>query len=213
MTVQVYLTILFIIVFITILVSCLMSYHFFKKEFQKRLSPDISVQQMEDSEIRVATFLEKHGLQPGASLEQIAKALNIVDGGEEERIGARAMLHKPDADGKMLATFQKGSTEEEKRFDFAHECGHLINEDPAPVTRPQGHNKAESEQLADYVGAALLLPLDQVYNFLKQNHYQNCSRRKKRVLVKELCRRYGVSELIAVRRINEVYILKKDVIK
>ena len=67
--------------------------------------------------------------------------------------------------------------------------------------------------MADYVGAALLLPLEQVYNFLKQNHYQNCSRRKKRVLVKELCRRYGVSELIAVRRINEVYILKKDVIK
>ena len=75
----------------------------------------------------------------GASLEQIAKALKIVDGGEEERNGARVMLHKPDADGKMLATFQKGSNEKERRFDFTHECGHLINETPAPVIRPQGH--------------------------------------------------------------------------
>ena len=86
----------------------------------------------------------------------------------------------------------------------------MINGDSAPLTRPLGRNKPMIEQLADYTAAALLMPLDEVYDYLEKNGYQKATKRRKIELVCKLCKTYEVTEMIAVRRIKEVYAIKQE---
>lgn len=213
MSIQIYLILLFSIILIAIIFSGIISYLFFKKKYQKLLCADISREQMLTLEERISDFLNENNMKPGESIQKIAKALNIVEGGIQSGIHTRAKLSAPNESGEMVVVFKTGLDEKERLFDFAHECGHRINKDPAPVTRPEGYNKDECEQLADYVGAALLLPLDSIYNFLQEHKYTESSRRKKRSLLKKICEKYGVSEIIALRRINEIYIIKNSFLK
>lgn len=209
MGVQFYLTAFSVMLSITAIISSVVTYRTMTRAYSKKVKLDISPEQMRMSEERIADFLEKNNLEPGESIQTIAKALNIVEGGVKDEISGRAWLSEPDADGKMVVVFKNGLSEEERRFDFAHECGHRINHDPTPATRPEGYNKSEVEQLADYVAAALLMPVDSVYDYLMMHNYKNSSSRKRVVLVRKLCSKYGVSEMIALRRVNEVYILKQ----
>jgi len=47
-----------------------------------------------------------------------------------------------------------------------------------------------------------------VYDFLVKNDYATSSNSKRYSLLCELCKLYGVSEVIALRRIKEVAVLK-----
>lgn len=210
MSAQIYLSILSVVISVTALISAFVSYYTMKKEYTKKIKLDITVEQMLLSEEKISEFLRKNELKPGESIQTIAKALNVVEGGVENALSGRARLSEPDADGKMVVVFKNGLSKEERLFDFAHECGHRINLDPTPATRPEGYNKSEVEQLADYVGAALLMPLDSVYNYLTEKDYKNCSRRKRMALIRDLCAKYGVSEMIALRRVKEVYVIKQS---
>ncbi len=210
MSAQVYLLILGVVISVTAVVSLFVTYYTIKKEYKKKIKLDISVEQMLLSEKRIADFLQKHGLEPGTSIQNIAEALHVVEGGVENELSGRARLSEPDADGKMTVIFKSGLSEKERLFDFAHECGHRINRDPTPATRPEGSNKSEIEQLADYVAAALLMPLESVDRYLTEHDYENSSRRKKVILIRDLCKKYGVSEMIALRRVKEVYVIKQS---
>ena len=112
-------------------------------------------------------------------------------------------------DIELKNIFKEGLSGETKRFVFAHACAHLINGDTAPLTRPLEKNKPKVEQLADYTAVALLMPLNQVYQYLELNNYQSASKGKKKKLVRELCEVYEVSEIIAIRRIKEVYAIQQ----
>lgn len=207
---QVYLIIVGLVIFCTVLVSALISFRTITAEYRRKIKLDISVEQMIESENRIAQFFKKNNIQPGDSIQTIANALNIIDGGTNNNIPGRAQLSDPNADGKMVVVFKSGSDPKERLFDFAHECGHRINQDPTPATRPEGCNKAEVEQLADYVAAALLMPLDSVYNYLSNHHYADVSNRKKAILIRKLCKKYEVTEMIALRRVKEVYVIKQS---
>ena len=209
MSSQVYLLVFGTGILIAVIASALVSYNVMKNRYERELQSDISVEQMILSEKKVAEFLSENQIKPGESIHIIAKALNVVEGKEMSGIKDRAILGEPDASGKMTVDFRQGQSEEDLLFDFAHECGHLINNDPAPATRPEGHNKSEIEQLADYVGAALLMPLESVYAYLTENDYIGASSRQQIKLIQALCEKYGVSRMIALRRVKEVYAVKQ----
>lgn len=77
------------------------------------------------------------------------------------------------------------------------------------VDRSVEQPKVLSEQEADYIAGALLMPLEDVYQYLTENHYKEISPRQRVKMAHKLRRRYGVSSVIAVRRIREVYMLKE----
>lgn len=206
---QVYLLVFGIGVVPAAIACTVASYYVMKKKFERELRSDISVEQMVLSEERVAKFLRENQIKPGESIHVIAKALNVVEGNKTDGIKDRATLSEPNTKGEMTVSFRQDQSGEELLFDFAHECGHLINKDPAPATRPEGHSKSETEQLADYVGAALLMPLESVYDYLTENDYIGASSRQQIKLIQTLCRRYGVNRMIALRRVKEVYAVKQ----
>ena len=75
----------------------------------------------------------------------------------------------------------------------------------------QENNLASGESVdrsVDIAGA-LLMPLEDVYQYLTENHYKEISPRQRVKMAHKLRRRYGVSSVIAVRRIREVYMLKE----
>ncbi len=196
------------VVLLTIVISGISSYRRFKAEYEAELDMDISLEQMLASEDRIRAFLNENHIRPGAPIQDIATALHIADGGVESGLEGRARLSTPDADGKMLVKFRRGLSKEEMRFDFAHECGHRINKDPIPATRPDGCGKPEIEQLADYAGAALLMPLEKVYADLEGAQYRGSGPRKRIKIIQKLCAEYGVNRMIALRRVKEVYAIK-----
>ncbi|MBQ8639242.1 MAG: ImmA/IrrE family metallo-endopeptidase [Lachnospiraceae bacterium] len=158
----------------------------------------------------IAEFLKRNQIKAGDPIDVIAKALNVKPGGADGDISGQARLSKPDQSGSMTVTFRKGLMPQERLFAFAHECAHLINQDQAPAARSEGRNKPMAEQRADYTAAALLMPADHVYEYLNENHYRDTTARKRVALIGKLCKRYGVSDVIALRRVKEVYALNRQ---
>lgn len=208
MNAQFYLTVMLCVCIAAIAYSPI-SYRRIKREYDNRLTLDITITQMIELEGRLCSFLREKQLQPGAELRTIAQALGIVEDGESCQMPNRATLGKPKDDGTLPVSFRADLSAMERRFDFAHECAHRINHDPVPATRPDGYNKPESEQLADYMAAAILMPLDAVYQFLISQQYLTVSTRKKTRIIRMLCNQYHVSEIIALRRVREVFAVKK----
>lgn len=206
MSVQLYLSLLGIVV-AAALATALLEIH---KESRRINKMDIEIEKMRQMESKLAAFYEKNGISPGTDLEAIAQILKVTWGKGSDNIKSQAVLSNPDKRGIREVTFKEGLSQKTKRFVFAHECAHLINGDSAPLTRPLGRNKPMIEQLADYTAAALLMPLDEVYDYLEKNGYQKATKRRKIELVCKLCKTYEVTEMIAVRRIKEVYAIKQE---
>ena len=209
MNFQTYLILSGTIIMMTIIVSVIVSYRKYSAYYRKSIEPDITLEQMQNSEENIARFLQENNLSQGASILNIAEVLQVSQGGEDNRLDVLAQLSEQDENGNRTVTFKTGLSAEEKIFNFAHECAHLVNRDTVPATRPEGHNKPPVEQIADYTAAALLMPLGEVYDFLEGNGYKKMSSRKRVGMLHNLCERYGVSEVIALRRIDEVYKLKQ----
>lgn len=71
----------------------------------------------------------------------------------------------------------------------------------------QGENL--QERTAEYIATALLMPADDVYDFVTERNFKKCTNRQQRAILKEFCGKYEVNKTTAVRRISEVYEMKK----
>lgn len=198
-----------IVVFLlVVVVSAIITFKMIKSNLDQKIKLDISVEEMKSSEKRIKDFFRENELQAGESIFEVARILNVEQGGVENGLKSQAYL-KECRDQKRVVVFNSELSEKERYFVFAHEIAHLINGDSIPVTRPSGRNKSEVEQLADYTAAALLMPEDLVYDYLEANKYQQISVKKRVTIVNELCKKYNVTEVIALRRIKEVYVLRQ----
>lgn len=181
-----------------------------KKEYIRKATQDISEEEMRKLEDNLLAFFKEKNLSPGSSIWEVADALKVIDIGSVDNIASRARIYERDVNGDFKVAHDKKVPNHERLFDFAHELGHRINKDPLPADRPHGVNKPKMDQLADYTGAALLMPQDQIFSFLIENNYNSSSPRKRVALIRKLSKKYNVSEMVTVRRVNEVRILKKN---
>lgn len=209
MSAQIYFMIFLIISVIVVTISYSLTFYNKRKEFSEKIKLDVTTDQMRESEKRIKDFLTKNNIEPKQSILEIAKVLNVEEGGIDPDLQSQAYLKERDKTGKKIVVFKTGLSEEQRLFVFAHELAHLLNGDSVPVNRPNGRNKAYIEQLADYTAAALLMPMDEVYTYLKNQNYTGVSDRKRMSIVHDLCKNYNVTEMIAMRRIKEIRALKK----
>ncbi len=135
--------------------------------------------------------------------------LHVKIGKDDPRIVGQAYISEPNPEGNMTVTFREGVPYEQRKFILAHECAHIINGDPLPNARPDGKNKSPTEQLADYTAAAILMPKESVYRYLKENNYENLTAKKRSIVIKKLCKEFEVTPIIALRRVKEIYELKQ----
>ena len=184
-----------------------------KKMYIKQATPDITEEEMRTLENKLSDFLKENNLSPDASIWDVARVLNVIDRGSVDNISSRARIFESENGGDFTVVHNKRVPSNEQLFDFAHELGHKINDDPMPADRPHGYNKPKLDQLADYTGAALLMPREQVYNFLVDNQYDSASPHKRVALIKKLSKTYKVSETLTVRRVNEVRLLMNMISK
>ncbi len=91
-----------------------------------------------------------------------------------------------------------------KKFIVAHELAHYISEKAnaydkkiviATRDHEDGYSEDREEQQMDYMAASLLIPKNDLYQFLEKNTGINVS---------EVAKRYKVTEEVAQRRIKEV---------
>ncbi len=206
---EIYLSVMGVVCFGSLMASLIVNRKKVKDELATAIKQDITSEQMKEAEKTVRRFLAQKKIPSGASISEIGAALNIREGETVDRILGQAHLNSPNEDGIMIVTFRKGLRQQERTFAFAHECGHRINNDTVPIDRPDGKHKDLTEQAADYVAAALLMPLDSVYKYLEENHFRTTSPRMRIKITKKLCKTYGVDEIVALRRIREVYMVKE----
>lgn len=209
MDVQLYLIIFFLVFILVMITSVTTTFYARRRELQKKVKLDVTEEEMLESEKRINSFFKDNNMEAGEPISEIAKILNVEQGGIESGLQSQAYLKKCDNTGKKIVVFKAGLSEKEKLFVFAHEIAHLLNGDSVPVTRPNGHNKSQMEQRADYTAAALLMPLDEIYRYMVENEYEKASVRKRTAVIRELCKMYNVTEVIALRRVKEVYVLKQ----
>lgn len=206
MNAQFYLILSAIIVVITSVISLVVALRIYNEFYNKTLKLDITLEDMKRMESNISVFRKEHQIGNNARIKDIAQILKVHDGGENDSLTSQAELNYDN--GEMRVIYRTGLKPYEKTFNLAHECAHIINKDPIPVTRPTGHNKPHIEQLADYTAAALLMPLNEVYDYLSVHKYKEASAKRRMKLIQELCRKYEVSEVIALRRVTEVFELK-----
>ena len=170
---------------------------------------DLSLENMRDLEKHLAEFRNENGLGLNPKFDEVSRILKIIDCGDSDDVGnERAKLTEANKDGYMFVYHNSGVPQNEKLFDYAHECGHVINGDQPPRARPENrHTDRMEERSADYMAAALLMPLSQVYEELNDNSYRETTHRKRLKLVKKMSMDYGVTEINVLRRIKEVYLL------
>ena len=193
-----------LLIVLSIIIGCVFSKKSLVAEADNKIKQDITAEKMKFLEGEISDFLRKNNLAPSASLDKVVSVLKVVEGGEDN-IGTQANLSEPDVNGYRRVIYRLGLNKYEKKFALAHECGHLINGDGSPASRLNGNGKPESEQVADYIAAALLLPKQDMEIFLNEHNYFNATRQKKIALVKNLRKKYDVEEIIVIRRINEIY--------
>ena len=176
-----------------------------KPEMKKRLSNDISVTEMRLLEMKIANVKKQYRLSDEASLDEIATALKIQDAGIDSTIDERAIIIK---NGDIFNVYHSKYVPQcDWKFDFAHECGHIINGSKLPANRPTGHNKEYEEQLADYTASAILMPFNKVKTQLEKSDFSSISGFGKLRALNRFCREYGVSQIVVLRRINEIRML------
>ena len=210
MSVQIYITVCISVILVITLTSCVITNKVTKEYLSEKVKVDVTSEQMINAEGIIQKFHEEHDMPVGVSIAEIAEILGVEQGGVEPKLSDQGCLINSSNGDKKIVVFKPGLSETEKRFVFAHEVAHLLNGDSIPVSRPDSRHKSEIEQLADYTAAALLMPLELVYEYLQDNEYKSVSTRKRVAIVRRLCREYDVTEVIALRRIREVYELKKE---
>lgn len=191
-------------------VICLISYRQIKKDYSKTVKIDITREQMLILEKKVTDFYKENNLNPDGNIERITELLKLKVGKDDENLEHQAKTQLPDEDGYREVTINPWLSQQERTFVIAHECAHLINGDDMINTRPQGHNKPICEQLADYTAAALLMPLEDVYEYLEKINYQKLTASKRVKVITQLSVRYEVEPVVALRRVKEVYIIKQN---
>lgn len=209
MTVQIYLLITIPIIVSVSIFFFVNAYKIKKKEYASLLKMDIDMKEMVESERRIENFIKDNNLNT-PSIEDIAKVLNVEAGGTEQGLSDQAYIAQGSAKGKNIVIFKPGLSDVEKNFVFAHELAHIINKDRMPATRPEGHNKDFIEQRADYTASAMLMPINEVADFLQKQKYSELPPKKRVSLIKNLCRKYNVAEVNVLRRIREVQELEKN---
>ena len=209
MSAQIYITVCTLVILVVTLASYVITNKVTKEYLSEKVKVDVTFEQMINAEEIIKKFCKKHNMSDGVSIAKIAEFLGVEQGGTEPNLSVQGSLINSKNGDKKVVVFKPGLSETEKRFVFAHEIAHLLNGDSIPVSRPDSRNKSEIEQLADYTAAALLMPLELVYNYLQENEYKQSSTRKRVTIVRKLCKEYDVTEVIALRRIQEVYTVKQ----
>lgn len=171
------------------------------------IQPDILKSKMIEYENKIDSFYGKYKLNNDSSLNDIAGVLNIVVGKYDNNLNntniqAQTVFDKNE--GKNIVNFKLGLNEEERNFYFAHECAHLINNDPLPCNRPDSLNKSSIEQRADYMASAILMPKEKIIEALKHENYNDLDKRKKLKIIDKIAKEYTVPYIAALRRVNEV---------
>lgn len=208
MTAESYLITFFVILVLVLIISAYATYLVKREEYVKKIKVDIDKDQMVESEKKIKDFLIKNDVNSGYTILEIANILNVQQGGIDPQLKNQACMKEVGNTGRKIVYFKEGLTEKEKLFIFAHELAHLINGDSIPVTRPEGSHKSHVEQCADYTAAALLMPFDEVHDYLSENEYVKASAMRKTRLLRGLCEKYNVTEVIALRRVKEIQTLE-----
>lgn len=209
---QLYLTIFLLTGVLVVFGAVFSSRKYYKKLCKEALEVDLDVGDMIKIEqtIQQNTNIpkRKNGENTQEYIWAVANNLKIQNGGTAPIVDQAELNEKKD--GTYQVVFQRGLSKEKCVFALAHECGHILNEDPSPSTRPDSINKPKMEQLADYAGAAILLPKKDMESFLMRNNYQSSTARQKEELIKLLSKTYGVSIPVVLRRIEEVLLINSS---
>ena len=203
MNIQTYLIVISICFLVAILFTCVFSRNIYKEFYTSQLKFDIGFNEMVEGESRLKDFLQNNNINiDGNVVQSVAQKLEIEIGGISDTIKNNAELTI--VDNKRIVILKTGLNEQEKLFCLAHECAHLINGDPVPQTRPDGKDKDNIEQKADYLAAAMIMPREKVHKFLLEHGYQNVSANRKVKLIDQMCKEYNATDIVVMRRIREV---------
>ena len=123
--------------------------------------------------------------------------------------GAEALIdNNPHGDGYDVYVADN-LDEAKQRFAIAHEIGHIVMNDTLPVGR-KGHGiflRSQSEQIRDYIAAAILLPCDEFKTMMTEANYDGLDEEQKEKFIDRVALERTVDKELVLKRIQECQIL------
>ena len=208
MNANIWLITVIIALVITGVITVFISTPIIKKRVQRQTI--VSTDEMKMSENRLQDFIRLHQLSTPLNLNEVAKILKVEDGGIDSKLidkSEQAYISNRDEKGFATVYFQEGLSLAEKLFAFAHELAHIINADPIPSSRIEGHEKPQSEQLADYMAAAMLMPIHEVYKYIIDKDIELDNNVSLTGAIQHISETYKVEASAAKNRIKEIFAL------
>lgn len=192
----------------------LLSFIMFKKTYMERVRNDIQINITKDQMLQIENKLSKlkedNNFNDDTDIYKIGQALNVYEGREKPFLGGRAHIESEEGTNRKIVDYSTRLSKEDRFYFFAHECGHVLNNDIIPNEKGYGRGETQEEHLADYVAEALLMPRNKLQTFMKQSDFYNLSAKKQRQIITSLCRTYCVSEITAIKRIREMQVLDEN---
>jgi hypothetical protein len=152
----------------------------------------------------VRKHFAKVEVAPGSDIERLAKSKNI-DVQRNPSLRFDGMIERDGVDGTAKITLKQGLSKRRERFTLAHELGHwMLQEEMLGSTAGRlfrglstnDEDMRSEERLANLIAAEILMPLEHI-----EREYDNTH---PLLSVTDICRRFCVSRIAAVRRIADV---------
>lgn len=182
----------------------------YAQKLQSEIQIDITEQQMHEIEDKIQKIKDENGFDDDTDIYTFAKSQNVYEGIEKPMTNSKACIESENNTDRKIVDYSIGMSKEDKIFAFAHECGHVINDDHIPNKQHKGHGKPEEEQLADYVAAALLLPRRKMENYILKSNFYGVNTKEKMKIIRMISQRHCVTVTAVIKRIKEIRALNNS---
>lgn len=150
--------------------------------------------------------IKKYNFSIEDSIEDIAKKLNKKI--EYTKTSREAYIDKKHPD---IIYVNRSLPAEKKNFAITHEFGHDLR---GYTRKAAARDKirflsklSPEEQICDYYAAAILLPMEDLYNKMREIDFDNLSHNLQAKFIRDIAKSKCVMEDVVCRRISEIRIL------
>lgn len=178
----------------------------------KKLFSKEKIQEYENS---LEQYFIDNQLSSDDSLEELCKLndIKVIETPQTSKKlkGREAVVYEENK--KYVIYVDECLNKKHKRFAIAHEFAHIVKGDkPLPAAR-DGHSllmRSPTEQVRDYIAAAILLPMDEFETMFKNAEYDKCDKKGKQKFIEQVSTLKCVETDVVIRRIIEYKTLMTD---
>ena len=169
---------------------------------RRKIEKAFDVENLKKYEKSVQEFIDKNKINKGEDVESIVKRI----GYEVVLTSNIPFLVDACITGDSRIEVQKRFSINKRKFIIAHEIAHIINGDVATARKKERlfFSSPISEQICDYMAAAILVPAEDLRDKMIEKKYLELDKIKQDEFIQEIANEMDLQKDVIIRRVSEV---------